>query len=158
MKIHLNQIPAGNLLHLEGEETRDILELQDGSIRKLSPIRYALDVGLSEGGLFATGTIAVDLELECVRCLTRFPYTIEISDFATQIELGTSETVDLTDEIREDILLALPPHPHCDWDGATTCAGVLEIQKIHESEPAADFGEKNPWTTLDQLTKPKDRS
>jgi len=82
---------------------------------------------------------------------------VEVPDFATQVELGTSETVDLTEEIREDILLALPPHPHCDWNGANCCAGVLEIQKIHESEPPADLGEKNPWKTLDQLTKPKDR-
>ena len=156
MKINVNKIPVGGL-HLEGEETRDILELQDALMRPLSAVRYALDVGLSEGGLFATGSLSVDMELECVRCLNRFPFTVEVLDFALQIELGTSETVDLTEEIREDILLALPPHPHCDWNGATTCAGVLEIKKIHELEPLAEPGKKNPWATLDQLTKPKDR-
>jgi uncharacterized metal-binding protein YceD (DUF177 family) len=155
MKIHLNQIPPGGTLHLEGEEPRDILELQDESIRILSPVRYTLDAGLSEGGLFATGAVGVDLELECVRCLKRFPFTIEVPDFAIQVELGTSETVDLTEEIREDILLALPPHPHCDWDGANPCAGVLEMKRIHESEPLAEPEGKNPWETLDQLVKPK---
>ena len=152
MKIHLNQIPQGNTLHVEGEEDRDILEIHDESTRVLSPVRYSLDVGVSEGGLFATGSLEVDLELECVRCLQHFPYTIEIPDFAMQMELGTSETVDLTDQTREDILLALPPHPHCDWNGANRCAGVL---KIHESASAAEPGKKNPWAKLDQLTKPK---
>jgi len=156
MKIHLTKFPVEGL-HVEGEEDQDILQVQDELYRALSPVRYSLDVGLSDGGLFATGTLAVDMELECVRCLKRFEQTVEVPDFAIQVELGTSETVDLTEEIREDILLALPPHPHCDWNGANCCAGVLEIKRIHESEPAADFGEKNPWKTLDQLTKPEDR-
>ena len=156
MKIRLTKFPVEGL-HLEGEEERDILELEDPNVRVLSPVRYSLDAGLSDGGLFATGSLAVDLELECVRCLKRFEQTVEVPDFAVQVELGTSETVDLTPEIREDILLALPPHPHCDWNGADCCAGVLEIKKIHESEPPADLGEKNPWKTLDHLTKPKDR-
>ena len=153
MKIHLNKFPAGGL-HLEGEEDRDILQLPEETSRALSPVRYCLDVGLSDGGLFATGSLAVDLELECVRCLTRFPYTVEVPDFAIQVELTTSETVDLTDEIREDILLALPPHPHCDWNGATTCAGVLEIQRIKEPEPVSEPEGANPWATLDQFPKP----
>jgi len=156
MKIHLNKFPVGGL-HLEGEEEHDILNVQDELVRVMSPVRYSLDVGLSGGGLFATGTLAVDLELECVRCLNRFPYTIEVPDFATQVELTTSETVDLTEEIREDILLALPPHPHCDWNGANPCAGMLEMKRSHESEPPAEPTGKNPWATLDQLTKPKDR-
>ncbi|MDD5350979.1 MAG: hypothetical protein PHQ12_12275 [Chthoniobacteraceae bacterium] len=157
MKIHLNQIPSGGTLHVEGEEDRDILDLHDALAQAKSPVRYSLDVGLSGGGLFATGTLSVDLELECVRCLNRFPYTVEVPNFAVQVELTTAETVDLTDEAREDILLVLPPHPHCDWNGATTCAGVLEMQRIQEPEPAAEPEGPNPWATLDQLSKPKDR-
>jgi uncharacterized metal-binding protein YceD (DUF177 family) len=150
MKIHLNQIPQGHTLHLEGEENHDILDFQDEAVRVKSPVRYSLDVGISNGGLFATGSLAVDLELECVRCLNHFPFTVEVPDFALQVELGTSEEVDLTEQTREDILLALPPHPHCDWNGANRCAGVL---KIHESEPVAEPGKPNPWAKLDQLVK-----
>jgi len=151
MKIHLNQIPPGETLHLEGEEPRDILDLHDDLVKPTGPVRYSLDVGISGNGLFATGTLSADLEMECVRCLTRFPYTIEIPHFAVQKELFHAETIDLTDEIREDILLALPPHPHCDWNGATTCAGVLEIKKIQEPEDAPP----NPWAKLDQFPKPQ---
>jgi len=147
MKIHLNQIPQGGTLHLEGEEPGAILDLHEEGIRVTSPVRYALDAGLSEGGLFATGELGVDLELECVRCLKTFPYTISIPDFAIQVELGTSETVNLTPGVREDILLALPAHPHCDWDGATRCTGVQMTRKP-EAEPE---GKKSPWETLDQL-------
>ena len=59
MKIHINQIPVGGL-QLEGEEATDILELQDELVQVKSPVRYDLDVGLSDGGLFATGTLEVE--------------------------------------------------------------------------------------------------
>lgn len=123
MKIHINQIPVGGL-HLEGEAPASILDFQDELVRVISPIAYDLEVGLSGGGLFATGTLAVDLELECVSCLERFVRRLEVRDFAFQIELEGRETVDLTEALREDILLALPPHPRCDWDESKTCENV----------------------------------
>jgi uncharacterized metal-binding protein YceD (DUF177 family) len=143
MKVHLNQIPAEGI-HLEGEEHGDILDLREEAIRQAGPVRYALDVGLSEGGLFATGTLAVDLDLECVSCLRRFHYPLEIDSFALQTELEGAETVDLTPFVREDIVLALPPHPHCDWDGSQECQGVKDFT----SEP---LPEKNVWEELDKL-------
>src|SRR4051794_20980239 len=107
MKVHLNQIPEEGK-HLEGEEPSHVLDLPEPELRRaVSPIRYSLDVGLSEGGIFATGSLAVDLEMKCVNCLEAFPYTAEINDFACQIELTGAEMVDLTPSVREDILLAL---------------------------------------------------
>ena len=155
MKVHTNQIPAAGL-HLEGADSSKILDLHDPAIRPLSDIRYALDVGLSEGGLFATGTIGVDLELECVACLDRFSYPLEVPDFACQIELTGSESVDLTEPVREDILLALPPHPHCDWNGERVCRKAELLAKATaaaDSLAETDETEKQRrvWSALDQL-------
>ena len=143
-------------LHLEGEERGEILEIQDESVRVVSPIRFAVDVGLSHGGLFATGNLAVDLELECVCCLERFEFPLEVPNFAVQVELANSELVDLTENVREDILLALPPYPHCDWNGERPCSGVRAIAQQQGHETVAEPTGKNPWATLDRLTKPKD--
>jgi uncharacterized metal-binding protein YceD (DUF177 family) len=143
MKVHLRQIPTEGL-HLEGEESAEILEPGTTEFRAVSPIRYALDIGLSEGGLFATGTLAVDMEFECVTCLRKFVRTITVDDFALQLELTGAETVDLTEPVREDILLALPPHPHCDWDATRECEGVKPVA----SEP---LPEQNVWEELDKL-------
>lgn len=157
MKIHINQIPVGGL-HLEGEEPASILDIRDDLVRGIGPVHYALDVGLSDGGLFATGQLSVDLEMECVTCLEPFVHRLEVEDFAFQIDLGGSETVDLTEAIREDILLALPPHPHCDWDGEKTCAGVTKFSQgltdrlgINQRREDVATGRKNPWATLDGL-------
>lgn len=156
MKVHLKQIPAEGLV-LEGEADSNLLDLHESNIRPVTGIRYRLDVGLSEGGLFATGTVAVDFELECVRCLEKFVYRLQIDDFALQTELSGPEMIDLTPMVREDILLALPAYPHCDWDGSHQCPGTgfaaeaetgSDISSENESASAA---QKQAWDALKQL-------
>jgi uncharacterized metal-binding protein YceD (DUF177 family) len=149
MKIHLRQIPAEGL-HTEGTEPSSILDLHDRGTQPVSDVEYSLDVGLSDGGLFATGQLAVDLELECVNCLERFRYPLRVRDFACQVELKGSETVDLTEPVREDILLALPPHPHCDWNGERVCQGVSYRAKSQAAD-APLAGKPDAWGALDQL-------
>ena len=153
MKIHLRQIPDHGL-HLEGTESSAILDLHEPGIQPAGDIRYSLDVGVSDGGLFATGTLGVDLDLECVACLERFHYPLHIPDFACQVELTSSESVDLTDLVREDILLALPPHPHCDWSGERVCQGTqirakATADSLAEPDPTEDT--RQVWGALDQL-------
>ena len=149
MKIHLNQIPLEGL-HVEGTEPKAILDLKDSLAQPVSDVRYSLEVGLSDDGLFATGQVGVDLDLECVACLERFRYPLEVADFACQVELTGAETVDLTEPVREDILLALPPHPHCDWNGERVCPGV-DYRSKTEAADAPLATNPDAWGALDQL-------
>jgi uncharacterized metal-binding protein YceD (DUF177 family) len=149
MKIHLNQIP-GEGLHLEGTEKSAILDLREEGLQPAGDIHYSLDVGLSDGGLFATGRVGVDLDLECVACLERFRYPLQIPNFACQVELTRAEAVDLTGMVREDILLALPPHPHCDWNGEKVCQGA-SLRANAETAPEPLSETRDAWGALDQL-------
>jgi uncharacterized protein len=157
MKIYVRQIPADGL-HLEGEEADDILQLNEPDrVRALGPLRYSLDVGVSEGGLWATGSLAMDVELECVRCLEMFTYPVRIEDFALQMDLAGEETIDLTPLLREDILLALPSYPRCDWSGEKICPADLSTpEHSGRLEPSDEEGAESPsaWQTLDQLKTP----
>ena len=154
MKIHLHQIPAEGH-HLAGTESSALLDLHEHGIQPVSDIRYALDVGLSDGGLFATGTVGVDLQLECVACLESFRYPLEVADFACQLELTGAESVDLTGLVREDILLALPPHPHCDWNGERVCQKAELLAKAAAADSLTETDEtekqRRVWGALDQL-------
>jgi len=133
-------------MHVEGEDPASILELDDPTIKPRGPVRWSLDIGLSDGGLFATGRLAINLDMDCVSCLRKFTYPLRVEDFATQIELTGSETVDLTDQVREDILLALPPYPHCDWNGQNVCKGALR-----ESTETTAGETQHTWDELDKL-------
>ena len=157
MKIHLRQIPEDGL-HLEGEESSAAYDLPaEDHLRPLGPLHYSLDAGSSATSLWVTGEIDLDLELECVRCLEKFEYPLVVPDVVMQTELPPQETVDLTPYLREDILLALPAHPHCDWSGERVCPGRQEAKG--ESAESAE-GEGDParassaWEVLDQINKP----
>ena len=144
MKVHLKQIPAAGL-HLEGEEECPISELDTEAIRSAGPLHYNIDIGVSSGALWASGSISQPVELRCVSCLEKFVHEIEVPAFAVHTELRGPETVDLTPFIREDLLLNLPAHPHCDRDGGRICkAKYVEM-------PEQDAKRESDWSALDKL-------
>ena len=117
----------------------------------VSPLRYALDVGLSGGGFFATGRLSLVIRFSCVACLNEFETDLIIDPFALQKELDGREFVDLTPQIREDIHLALPAHPRCDTDGGKTCPARFSQMPGDASLPRSNA----PWSALDQLKTEK---
>ena len=150
MKIHLKQIPADGL-HLEGEESCPIKELETDEMRCAGPLRYNLDIGISEGALWANGSLEQPVELRCVSCLENFPYDIKVPAFALHTELHGPEKVDLTPLMREDLLLNLPAHPHCDRDGGRTCKTPVAPIPAKAEEPDKAAKLEHDWGALDNL-------
>ena len=143
MKIHVKQIPPQGL-HLQGEENCPITELEGENIRCAGPLHYNIQVGISGGALWANGRLRQPVELQCVSCLEKFAYVIEVPEFAVHRELTGPETIDLTPFVREDILLNLPAHPHCDRDGNRVC-------KAAHPEAAEQSKRIPDWSPLDKL-------
>jgi uncharacterized metal-binding protein YceD (DUF177 family) len=144
MKIHLKQIPPEGL-HLEGDEECPIPELETEEIRCAGPLRYSIDLGVTSGALWASGSLSQAVELRCVACLEKFVHEIQVPAFAIHTELPGPETIDLTPFMREDLLLNLPAHPHCDRDGGRVCTP----RQIETSEQ--DTKRKANWSALDRL-------
>jgi DUF177 domain-containing protein len=145
VKIHLKQIPTEGL-HLEGNEECPIQEIEAEEIRCTGPLHYRLDVGVADGALWANGSLTQPVELRCVACLEKFDYEIRVPAFALHIQLPGPETIDLTPFLREDILLNLPAHPHCDRDGGRVCNAAYYHQPgQRETKRKAD------WSALDKL-------
>jgi len=159
MKVHLRQIPQGESIHLEGEEESAALELDSAGAEPIGPLRYAIDVGLSGGGLFATGRLAQRVRMTCVSCLEPFEREMTSDTFVTQMELEGSESVDLTPEIRGDIHLLLPAHPRCDSGGDKTCPAQFPAGSDHSLLSVEKAAPQALWAALDQLkTPPSDGS
>ena len=144
MKVHLNQIPSQGL-HLSGEEDCPIQELASEEIRCAGPLHYDIDLGVADGGLWANGSLSQPMELRCVSCLENFAYKLQVPAFAVHTELHGPETVDLTPLIREELLLKLPAHPHCDRDGDLFC----KFKQIEITKQEAN--RKSDWSELDKL-------
>lgn len=150
MKIHLRQIPADGL-HLEGEETCPLGELETDDFRCAGNLRYNLDVGISEGALWASGSLVQPIELRCVACLENFPHEIEVPAFALHMELQGPETIDLTPAMREDLLLNLPAYPHCDREGNRVCPGATPTKATETERQEEEAKREHDWEVLDKL-------
>jgi uncharacterized metal-binding protein YceD (DUF177 family) len=147
MKVHLRQIPEGTTLHLEGTEDAAFVGLEEAGATPVGPLEYSLDIGTSEGGVFATGRVAVPVRLRCVACLEDFETELEVSDFSLQKELDSREMIDFSEEVREDIQLALPAYPRCDAEGRKTCPASFP-QAPANSSPSSGTA---AWNALDKL-------
>lgn len=150
MKLHLRQLePEGQ--HLEGETECPIADLSAEEILCAGPLRYALDVGITDGSLWASGSLHQPVTLRCVACLEPFEYTIEVPAFAIHTDTTGPELIDLTPFIREDILLNLPAYPHCDQHGGRVCRA--SVVKANPADEAARAEEKRQadWSALDKL-------
>ena len=111
--VHLNQLPPDGM-RLEGYELPGFLDLEAIGAKPVGPVHYELEVGLSGGGIFATGLVALPVEMTCVACLQPLVYQAVANSFAAQVQMDGRELVDLTPAVREELLLALPNHPRCD--------------------------------------------
>lgn len=150
MKVHLRQIPQGDILHIEGEEDAGPLGLEEAGATAVSPLRYALDVGTSADGLFATGRIAVRVRMRCVLCLADFEQDIEVDPFSLQMDLTGNELIDLTPMVREDIHLILPPHPRCDAAGGSKCPATY-YEGASRTTQYSPEGAASAWDALDKI-------
>ena len=146
MKVHLRHIQADGL-HLEGEEECPIPELAAEDVVCTGPLRYSLDLGISEGALWVTGHLVQPVEMKCVRCLEPFRFDIEVPAFSIHHQLAGPELIDLAPYVREDILLNLPAHPHCDREGGRKCPAALPTAP----PPEADSKRAPDWSALDKL-------
>ena len=144
MKIHLKQIPAQGL-HLDGNEGCPIDDLEAEGVRCAGQLHYNIDVGIAGGALWARGSLVQPVELRCVSCLENFVHEIRVPAFAVHMELHGPETVDLTPAMREEILLNLPAHAHCDRDGNRVC----KAKRVKTQEQ--EMKRKSNWSALDQL-------
>ena len=83
--------------------------------------------------------------------------TLSLNDFATSIEIDNQNIVDVSDALREEIILEFPAYPHCE-DSDTSKACVMKnehfgVDKQGETgvNTSAPNGERGVWDALDAL-------
>ncbi len=132
----------------EGEEFAgevDCVGLDEPFVKSFGGVRYQLKVQLFGTELLVQGRLEQDFDLVCSRCGKDFDDTIKVEDFTASFEVSEkSPEVDLTDELRESIILALPTYPVCD----EACLGVIKETKM----PLDDR-----WSALDGLKVEKSK-
>lgn len=127
----------------EGEELEgevDCVDLDEEFVHPFGGIRYSLTAELIGSELLVRGHLEQDFELVCSRCGEDFDDTISVDDFLQSYEISEKMTeVDLTDDVRECIILNLPSYPVCSED----CPGIVQKEETPQDDR---------WSALDKLS------
>lgn len=120
MKIHVNRIPEEGL---RDRATCDpaTMDMDRGDIRLAEPFSVEAFMTLAERELIVNVNIRCPLRLTCARCLEEFESTVAPSTVLTY-PVKPDDVVDITEDIRQEIILAYPMVPVCRPDCKGLCS------------------------------------
>lgn len=139
----------------EGEVDSEVLALEkDASAKAEGPIQYELHLQCVSHELIVTGTVGADIRFVCSRCADPFTSRVEDHSFFCEKEVpNLHETVDLTDEVRETIILGFPNYPVCGESCRGLCprCGVNLNREQCNCKPVVDTERWNAFNDLDKI-------
>jgi uncharacterized metal-binding protein YceD (DUF177 family) len=147
-------------LRLKGQLALEELDIDphDEVIQLAQPLEYDLEVQMVEKALLVQGRLHLDLDCQCVRCLKPFQYRLDLARWACHLPLEGEEhvavvndCVDLTPQVREDILLEFPRHPVC----GPECRGLPKLSSSGKPKNTSSAGKPEmnlpAWAELNKL-------
>ncbi len=152
MKILVARIPEEGS-HFEGDAPGAIMKLEDDPVIKaFGDVEYRLYAQRVSGELVVSGSLSTAVEMRCARCSEFFSTTVAVSDFlrAYPAPEGT-DAVDITEDLREEILLHVPGFAVCGEDCKGMCPQCGANLNDGPCECKKDTG-PNPFSALDGLS------
>ena len=153
--LQIGDLPAGGL-PLEGEVAFRALDPgDDGRLEFPQPLRFHLLVAPVQQGVLVRGRLESVVRAPCDRCLRPVEIAVAVHDACYHFpKLPPVGVLDLTECVREDILLALPQTCLCRDD----CRGLCPVCGVnwneHPCKCARPEDGAGPWTELDRLELP----
>ncbi len=144
--------------YLCGKLDATLFGIDCDALHSTGPLSYELEAQLFETELMVRGCISAPFELRCDRCLTLFPYTVELNDITFSYDVKGKLALDITEDLREEIVLALPSYPKCEISDLeceiNDTFGDFRLDKDPQSgvDSATPSGE-SVWDALDQFPK-----
>ena len=147
-------------LDLEGGEPAALLELEnDPVLHAGQPVRYKLHAKKVSGGVLVSGSVGTVVSGLCGRCLAPVEEAVAAEDFTLFYEHPDAEELDITEDVRAELLLNLPVNLLCSPDCAGLCpicganrntaeCGCVPAERRDDAPPDED---DSPWSALDQL-------
>lgn len=148
MKINLRTLPEEGTT-LEGELASAAYDLPVEAGQTWTAIRYRLFVQLLGTECLVSGRLETTLETPCARCLEPIHFPVVIEKFEHSFEAADLEMIDLTLQIREDIVLGLPLVIRCVLEADGRCPVTGRIFG-HLTDPTPPSLQEDAWDALDQ--------
>lgn len=120
MKIDVKKIPPEGL-HIETKSANVLRDVDIFGIKFNEPVYVSVFVNITGKTLLVNGKIGTKVNIVCGRCLKEFEQKLINDNFALEIDAAGKDEVDITDNIREEIVIALPLKPLCKKDCKGLC-------------------------------------
>jgi uncharacterized metal-binding protein YceD (DUF177 family) len=146
-----------------GELARELYDLPEGDAVPTGPLSYDLWANRFGSELVLTGKLESTFEFTCVRTLHPFVQTIVLENVAIAVEIGREVEMDVTEALREEVLINFPTNPKCeDGDDPMECKidpRYLVVDKVGETgvETPPRVASDDRWSALDNLKNLKDQ-
>lgn len=140
----------------EGELDGSLFDIGGEEIKNCGNLRYHLDADLFGSELVLRGSLAALFRFICARCLTEFDDEIVLDGLSLSIDVQNRSSVDVTDLLREELVLELPQYPKCAQAGLECQINEENLQfgLDKEGEQAVESptpSGKSVWDALDGL-------
>lgn len=140
-------------IKLDGTLEKEFISLPEGdAYTVIAPLEYHLTAVKVSDGALVTGCCRTEISGICGRCLDEVTAEITADDIELFYELdGAGEEIDISEDIREELLLNLPMNLLCDED----CAGLCKEcgANLNNEECSCNKGASGSlaWSALDDL-------
>ncbi len=140
-----------DVVQMEGEEPCPILGLDDDPlVRAENPVSYRVAVQLIGDELLVRGVVATDISVPCCECGVMMPVHIEEDSYIYSENVADfGESVDLTEDMREAIILCFPSYPVC----RPGCKGLCPHcgAELNKGRCACKPPSDDRWAALDNI-------
>jgi uncharacterized metal-binding protein YceD (DUF177 family) len=143
--------------NVAGNLDPEFFELSKSDPKPLGPLAFDLHVQRFDGELLLQGSLSCPFEFECVRTLHPFTKTLSLPAAAIAVETGNAGEVDVTEAIREELLLEMPNHPNCEIADTPQECEIDPLYLAVDKEdsdalnPAPPEGGDSRWSALDDF-------
>ena len=147
--VDLGRLDEGRFEHLEGALDCAVLEVDD--LEQLHPegdVVYDLQCELMGEELLVRGTLRLACACICSRCGQTYHTEFSEKAYCETFEVAGLEALDLTESVREGIILALPSYPICKEDCQGLCLHCGQDLNAGTCKCAEGEG-SSPWDALD---------
>ncbi len=147
-------------LRQSGEVDSELLDPQEGNLISAGAISYVLEARLYDKEIVVKMRAEVPMHGQCDRCLGELDYTA-VAQVEQGIEMnGEEDKVDLSEMLREELILSIPAYPKCELVGKkcqiNDIMGNFGLDKaplsgVNSGTPSS----KSVWDALDEIKAPE---
>lgn len=152
IKLHLAQLAKGPV-ELDDELDAKVFDFAGDEILKApNPLKFKLKATLTASGVLVQGVASTIIEGTCGRCLELVKSEIDC-EYTLYFDDLSKEELDITQDIREELMLKFPMSLYCSKD----CKGICPFCQVNLNKTQCKCNKKDEqkmpsvWDKLDEL-------